>query len=162
MKSNLMTKSQSNIILEQIKREWKFDIPKIKNLKEHQITSDSKLISDKEFMALFIEDRYIPFLSDKSNLVRFPSVTVDAGAIKFMCDGADVMRPGIKENTEFDKNEIVCIKEESHGKFLAIGLSIISSDEIESMEKGRVLRNIHYISDQYWESAKPLVDALSS
>ncbi len=158
MKSNLITKSQSSIILEQIKKEWKLDIPKIKNLKEHQITPDSKLISGKEFIALFIEGRYIPFLSDENTLVRFPSVTVDAGAIKFMCNGADVMRPGIKENTEFDKNEIVCIKEESHGKFLAIGISIISSEEMKSMGKGRVLRNIHHVSDQYWESAKPLVN----
>lgn len=158
MKSNLITKSQSNVILEQIKKEWKLDIPKIKNLKEHQITPDSKLISANEFVALFIDGRYIPFLSDKGNLVKFPSVTVDAGAIKFMCNGADVMRPGIKENTEFDKNEIVCVKEESHGKFLSVGLSIISSEELKSMEKGRVLRNIHHVSDQYWESAKPLVN----
>ena len=158
MKSNLITKSQSNVILEQIKREWKLDIPKIKNLKEHQITDDSKLISGKEFMALVIDGRYIPFLSDKGSLVRFPSVTVDSGAIKFMCNGADVMRPGIKENTEFDKDEIVCVKEESHGKFLAVGLSIISSEEMKVMSKGRVLRNIHHISDQYWESAKSLVN----
>jgi len=54
------------------------------------------------------------------------------------------------------KNEIVCIKEESKQKFLAVGKSIISSSELESMEKGEVLKNIHYISDKFWEIGKNL------
>ena len=34
------------------------------------------------------------------------------GAVKFMCKGANVMRPGITNFTDFEKNEIVCVIEE--------------------------------------------------
>ena len=43
------------------------------------------------------------------------------GAVKFMCKGANLMRPGIKKFTEFEKDKLVCIVEETHHKFLAVG-----------------------------------------
>jgi PUA domain protein len=78
------------------------------------------------------------------------------GAVKFMCKGANVMRPGIKKYSEFKKGDIVCVVEESHHKFLAIGKTLVSSQELESMEKGEVMKNLHYISDKYWEIGKTL------
>ena len=65
---------------------------------------------------------------------------VDVGAIKFMCKGANVMRPGIKKFTEFEKDKLVCIVEESHHKFLAVGKAMVSSSELEEMEKGEVVK----------------------
>ena len=41
---------------------------------------------------------YLPFLSETETLEKFPSVTVDMGAVKFMCKGANLMRPGIKSH----------------------------------------------------------------
>ena len=48
------------------------------------------------------------------------------------------MRPGIKKFTEFEKGKLVCIVEETHHKFLAIGKSVVSSSELENMEKGEL------------------------
>ena len=79
---------------------------------------------------------------------------VDMGAVKFMCNGANVMRPGIRNYTEFKKNEIVCVIEESKRKFLAVGIAILDSSELDGMSKGEVIKNIHYISDKYWEAGK--------
>ena len=89
---------------------------------------------------------------------KFPSVTVDVGAIKFMCKGANLMRPGILKFSEFEKDKIVCIVEESHHKFIAIGKSTVSSSELETMEKGEIIKNIHYISDRFWETGKTIYD----
>ena len=81
---------------------------------------------------------------------------VDMGAVKFMCNGANVMRPGIKSHTEFSKDEIVCIVEESQQKFLAVGKSLVHSSEMKEMSKGEVVKNLHYISDKYWEINKTI------
>jgi PUA domain protein len=83
---------------------------------------------------------------------------VDIGAIKFMCKGANVMRPGIKKFTEFEKDKLVCIIEESHQKFLAVGKAMVSSSELEDMEKGEVIKNLHYVSDKFWETGKTIYD----
>ena len=79
-------------------------------------------------------------------LKKFPSVEVDMGAVKFMCKGANLMRPGIKKFTEFEKGKLVCIVEETHHKFLAVGKSMVSSSELENMDKGEVIQNTHYVS----------------
>jgi len=139
-----------------VSEKWKIDIPKIKNLKVYEIDNDTQLITGKEIKILKIKDEYLPFLSETSTLEKFPFVQVDMGAVKFMCKGANLMRPGIKKFSEFSQNDIVCIIEESQNKFLAVGKSEVDSSELENMEKGEVLRNLHYISDKAWEISKTL------
>ena len=73
-----------------------------------------------------------------------------------MCSGANVMRPGIKKYTEFSINDIVCVVEESKHKFLAVGKAIVDSSELENILKGEIVKNLHYISDKYWEIAKTI------
>ena len=105
---------------------------------------------------LKIKDEYLPFLSETTTLEKFPYVQVDMGAVKFMCKGANLMRPGIKKFTEFSKDDIVCIVEESQNKFLAVGKSLVNSSELDNMDKGEILKNLHYISDKAWEISKTL------
>ncbi len=156
MKTNLISKSETTQLLKIVSEKWKIDIPKIKNLKVYEIDNDTQLITGKEIKILKIKDEYLPFLSETSTLEKFPFVQVDMGAVKFMCKGANLMRPGIKKFSEFSQNDIVCIVEESQNKFLAIGKSEIDSSELENMEKGEVLKNLHYISDKAWEISKTL------
>ena len=132
------------------------DFPKIKNLKVHHIANDAQIIVGEGIKILKINDEYVPFLSETQILEKFPYVMVDMGAVKFMCKGANVMRPGIKKHSEFQEGGIVCVIEESHHKFLAVGKALISSQELEKMEKGEVMKNLHYISDKYWEIGKTL------
>lgn len=131
-------------------------MPKLKTLILHEIDEDASLITSENFTVIRIDKTYLPFLSEIPLLERFPKVVVDAGAIKFVCDGANVMRPGIKTYTEFKKNDLVCIVEETHNKFLAVGKAMVSSDEMKNITKGEVVRNLHYISDKYWESVKTI------
>jgi len=156
LKTNLISKSETTQLLKIVSEKWKIDIPKIKNLKVYEIDNDTQLITGKEIKILKIKDEYLPFLSETSTLEKFPFVQVDMGAVKFMCKGANLMRPGIKKFSEFSQNDIVCIVEESQNKFLAIGKSEIDSSELENMEKGEVLKNLHYISDKAWEISKTL------
>ena len=158
MKSNLISKSETSALLKTVSEQWGIEFPKIKNLKVHQILDDAQIITGKGIKILKINDDYLPFLSETETLEKFPSVTVDMGAVKFMCKGANLMRPGIRSFTEFDKDKLVCIVEESQHKFLAVGKSVVSSQEVESMDKGEVLKNLHYISDKFWETGKTIYD----
>jgi PUA domain protein len=154
----LISKSETNTLLKIVTEQWGIEFPKIKNLKVHQISNDAQIITGNGIKILKIENDYLPFLSEVEMLKKFPNVMVDMGAIKFMCKGANVMRPGIKKFTEFEKDKLVCIIEESQHKFLAVGKSMVSSLELENMDKGEVVRNLHYISDKFWETGKTIYD----
>jgi len=156
LKSNLISKSETALVLKNVSEKWNMQFPKIKNLKVHQISNDAQIIVGEGIKILKINDEYVPFLSETQMLEKFPYVMVDMGAVKFMCKGANVMRPGIKKYSEFQKDSIVCVIEESHHKFLAIGKTLVSSQELENMEKGEVIKNLHYISDKFWEIGKTL------
>ena len=158
MKSNLISKSETSKILEQIKLQWKIDLPKQKNIKTHDVNEKGVIITGDGITAIKIGDDILPFLDDVQILEKFPYVTVDMGAVKFVCKGANVMRPGITRFSDFESGEIVCVIEESQNKFLAVGKAEMSSKEVEDANRGEVIKNIHYISDDFWESKKEIKD----
>lgn len=158
MKSNLISKSETSALLKTISERWEIEFPKIKNLKVHQIYDEAQIIAGDGIKILKVNDDYLPFLSEITLLEKFPNVMVDMGAVKSMCKGANVMRPGIKKFTEFEKDKLVCIVEESQHKFLAVGKSMVSSSELENMERGEIVKNMHYISDKFWETGKTIYD----
>ena len=157
MKSNLISKTETAEVLSQIAEQWKVELPKIKNLKIYEF-EDGQIIVGEGLTAIKRGESYLPFLSDAATLAKFPSVMVDMGAVKFMCNGANVMRPGIRSFGEFEKDQIVCIIEESQKKSLAVGRALVSSKEMAEMSKGIVVENLHYISDKYWEAKKTIKD----
>ncbi|MFA1609477.1 RNA-binding protein [Halobellus rubicundus] len=78
-------------------------------------------------------------------------VTVDAGAISFVSDGADVMRPGIVEaDGEIEADDLVTVAEETHGKVLAIGRALVGGDEMTG-DSGKVVESIHHVGDDLYE-----------
>lgn len=158
MKSNLISKTDTVIVLKEISEQWRLEIPKIKNLKIYDLDENAKIMVGEGMTALKIDQTYLPFLTDTKILERFPNVTVDMGAVKFMCDGANVMRPGIRSFSEFEKGQLVCIVEESQKKFLAVGRALVPSSELQTMTKGVVIENLHYVSDKYWEIRKSIKD----
>jgi PUA domain protein len=110
LKTNLISKSETNQIIKLVSNQWKRELPKIKNLKVHFIDNNSQLMVGDGMIILKIGDNYLPFLSQNDMLEKFPNVIVDMGAVKFMCNGANVMRPGIKKYTEFVKGDIIYVE----------------------------------------------------
>jgi len=156
LKSNLISKSETSKILEQINSQWKIELPKQKNVKTHYVNEKGLIITGNGITAVKIGDDILPFLDDSPILEKFPYVTVDMGAIKFVCKGANIMRPGITKFSDFESGEIVCVVEESQNKFLAVGKAEMSSKELEDTKNGEVIKNMHYISDIFWESKKEI------
>ena len=128
--------------------------PQFSNLTAGKV--ETAVIEDKE-VYLFYEK--IEFVKDENGLYPFLSsqyvdslqkVVVDMGAIRFVCNGADVMAPGITEMGDFKEGDLVVIRDVTHGKALAIGVANKSSADIEASKKGKVIRNIHFVGDKLW------------
>jgi len=123
-------------------------------------------LEDSEFDVVLVDDEpavvYIetgspegePFLTVRGANEYPPErriVTVDAGAISFVSDGADVMRPGITEATDdIAEGDLVVIAEETHGKILAIGRARTSGDDMVG-DEGKVVDSIHHVGDELYE-----------
>jgi malignant T-cell-amplified sequence len=105
-------------------------------------------------VAVQVRGLLVPFLGKQEELQRFPSVTIDSGALKFVCNGAKVMRPGIINFDSFKKGEIVVVRDQTHGRGLAVGLALEDSELAKAMTKGYVIDTIHYITDKIWEAYK--------
>ena len=149
MKSNLISKSETSKILEQIKSQWKIELPKQKNIKTHDVNEKGVIITGDGITAVKIGESILPFLDDIEVLEKCPYVKVDMGAIKFVCNGANVMRPGITKFSDFESGELVCVIEESQNKFLAVGKAEMSSNDAKAASNGEVIKNMHYISDDF-------------
>jgi len=98
------------------------------------------------------EGALVPILSLLLEKQILPIVTIDMPAVKFVTNGADIMRPGIKSVGEFEKDALVCIVDETHKKPLAIGKALLSSKEIMQELSGKVIKNLHYVGDKIWKS----------
>ncbi len=98
-------------------------------------------------------DGRVPFLTVKGANATEPTqrlVTVDTGAISFVSDGADVMRPGIADaDTTITAGDLVVIIEEAHGKALAIGRSRVDGTDLIG-EQGKVIDSIHHVGDELY------------
>ncbi len=80
-------------------------------------------------------------------------VTVDTGAISFVSDGADVMRPGIVEADErIAEGDLTIVVEEAHGKALAVGRALVSGEEMPG-DSGKVVESVHHVGDDLYEFA---------
>lgn len=95
-----------------------------------------------------------PFVTVRGANATDPSdhvVTVDAGAVQFVSDGADVMRPGIvTADEDIDEGDLVVVAEETHGKVLAIGRALVSGSEMTG-DEGRVVASLHHVGDDLFE-----------
>ncbi len=153
----MLSKSETAKLFDKLISLWPQDIlPKVKNIKVYEIERDKCLLSADKMVAAQVRGLVVPFLGKQEELQRFPSVTIDRGAVKFVCNGAKVMRPGIINFESFKKGDIVVVKEQTHGRGLAVGLALEDSEVAEQMTKGYVIDTLHYISDKIWEAYKKI------
>jgi PUA domain protein len=99
---------------------------------------------------------YIPVLTLLLNKkVDLKKIVVDRGAIKYVANGADIMRPGITNIDPAIKiNEIIQIVDVDHERALAIGKAMFNAKEIKEKKSGKVVKNLHTIQDSVWKFEK--------
>ncbi|MFC3478147.1 RNA-binding protein [Halobacterium litoreum] len=118
-------------------------------------------LADEDFDVVLVDGEPLvwypdgePFVTVKGANATDPStgvVTVDAGAVSFVSDGADVMRPGITEASDsIEAGDLVVIQEEAHGKTLGIGRALVDGDEMVG-DSGKVVESLHHVGDELFE-----------
>ena len=118
--------------------------------------------AEADSLLVFIEDGYIfaikkedvYFLSLRG-LSKYPPdqgwVQVDMGAVPYLCNGADTMSAGINDTANsISEGDIVWIRDENNAKPLAVGVALISGEDMLSSTQGKAIKGIHYLSDPIW------------
>jgi PUA-domain protein len=114
------------------------------------------IINGKPLFARF-EGIFLPTLISNGVFPLLPKIVVDMGAVPHICNGADLMAPGVvKINGDFNTDDLLLIVDERHGKPLAIGVALLDSHVMRKLKHGKVVRNIHYVGDRLWKMLKEI------
>ena len=109
------------------------------------------VLIDKEPLACYVDST--PSLTVKGANIYAPSkktVTVDQGAIRFVSNGADIMKPGITHaDSSIEPGDLVIVIEEVHQKALCLGRSIVSKTDMLG-SSGKAIESIHYVGDELY------------
>ena len=67
------------------------------------------------------------------------------------------MAPGVVgADPQIKKDDVVFVREETHGKYIALGEALVDGSEMigkvegEVVRKGRVVKTIHSVGDDIW------------
>ena len=140
-------------ILAQIKTKFQgdfFDIHsavEIGDLEEFRI-----ILVDDEIDFIIVENKIIFTLRGLNKYKpQDHFVVIDMGAVGFVTKGADVMTPGIVDaDINIEKDDFVWICDETHHKPLAVGIALMTGEEMKSKNTGKAIKNIHYVGDKLW------------
>jgi len=97
----------------------------------------------------------LPTLLFEEALRLLPKIVVNMGAVPHICNGADVMAPGVvRIENEYKTNDYVIVVDERHGKPLALAIALTDSQTALKMQHGKIAKNIHYVGDNLWNQLK--------
>jgi PUA domain protein len=126
------------------------------DLEELLVEDGSIIFADQRPLILRTQTGLLPSLKFKEVINSLPKVVVDMGAVPHVVNGAQIMRPGIREvKGDFGKGDLIVIVDEKFGKAIALGLADMDSGVMKSMSKGKVITNVHYVGDTLWNSFSP-------
>lgn len=107
---------------------------------------------------LFFRQRKGPFYPTLRLLHKYPFILphqqVDKGAIKFVLSGANIMCPGLTSPGAklyaAAVDTIVAVMAEGKEHALCVGVMKMAAADIEKINKGIGIENIHYLNDGLW------------
>lgn len=76
-------------------------------------------------------------------------VVVDLGAMEFIMNGADVMKPGIvSADPRIREGDFVYVTVESKDVPIAVGIALCNAEDMKG--KGKAVKNLHHVKDKIW------------
>ena len=116
------------------------------------LVEDKFVVKEGQPFFFYKNDLLLPCLKLILNNNFLKNITIDMGAVPFAAKGADMMRPGIVGIDEgIEKGDVVAIVDERNQKPIAIGQSLFSAAEMQGMEAGKAVLNLHYVGDDVWD-----------
>ena len=154
MREYYLSKKEMKPLIEQINKNWpEITINKLKNVKATDLKKGRFIITE-EFKIIIINGTTITFIKNKIT-ENFPFIEVDINSIKFITNGANIMRPGITSfSHKFKKDHIILVKDQKYKKILAVGIALEDSDDAKKMSSGVIIKNLHYVGDEFWNIEK--------
>jgi PUA domain protein len=115
------------------------------------------ILLNNEAAFIQVDEQVLPTLVNAAVLKELPSVTVDMGAVPYICNGADVMAPGlVKIEGDFAVGDVVVVVEERFSKPIAVGKALSAAKDVAAQKRGKIAINCHYIGDAFWDAFKRL------
>ncbi|MGC9346465.1 MAG: DUF1947 domain-containing protein, partial [Candidatus Bathyarchaeales archaeon] len=117
---------EAKSLLRKVSEKLKVDLERIFDVKVHVELVETDfaeifLINGRPLLVK-VEEKIVPTLIFNELLASTPKVVVDMGAVPHVCNGANIMAPGIiRFIGEFRKGDLVSVVDEKHGKPIAIG-----------------------------------------
>ncbi|EAN79670.1 cytoplasmic translation machinery associated protein, putative [Trypanosoma equiperdum] len=108
---------------------------------------------------LFFRHHNSPYIPHLKLLHKYPFILprqqVDIGGCKYVVSGANVMCPGLTSEGGYitpglAAGAIVAIHVEQKEHAIAVGRMLMSSEEIERVNNGPGIENIHHLGDGLW------------
>lgn len=147
-------------ILDEFTQKLRLDFQKLLDTKNTGIeiaetpTAKVFFINGKPVIAN-LKDTLVPTLTFDKALALLPKITVNMGAVPHICNGADLMAPGIvRIEGDFNANDYVLVIDERHQKPLAVTIALIDSQDARNLKHGKVAKNLHYVGDDLWNQLK--------
>jgi len=98
-----------------------------------------------------------PTLRFEKLFAFLPKIVVDMGAVSHLCNGADVMAPGVVQiKGNFKEKDFLLVVDERYEKPLAIGVALVNSQVAKSLNHGKIAKNMHFVGDKLWNLLKSL------
>lgn len=163
----MATRVNRRFIREKEARKLLSEFCKIINLTVSQLPAlkpPLELADTKEGEIFFVDNNPVlvrsgvdifPTLKFQTVLSQMPKAVVNSGAVPHICNGADVMAPGIVQfEGVFSKGNMVVVIDENHRKPIAIVVALYDIKTAETLKRGKILKNIHYVGDKLWKAIK--------
>lgn len=156
-----MKEKEAKKFLSEFREIMNLDSPKLLTLKppiELAKINDEEIffVGGKPIFAR-LHKRFFPTLESHDFLTSMPKATVNMGAVPFICNGADVMAPGIvRFEGIFNEEDLVLVIDELHRKSIAITVALYNVENAKTLKRGKILKNLHYIGDRLWKAIKQL------
>ncbi len=150
---NILRKTEEKALLNDIKEAFG-ETGAFENKKLEYVATEGWdfIFVENEPLLFKVEGKVFPTVKGalKLNPAR-RRVVVDAGAVRFIINGADIMGPGVVEaDPSIKEGDLVIVVEQAHGKALAIGRALMQGKEMAG-KKGKAIKSIHYVGDELWK-----------
>jgi PUA domain protein len=158
---HFLSDKETTQLLDEFSQKLSLDLKQLLGLKtkiEVAETQTGKIffVNNKPILVI-INNTLLPTLLFEEALRLLPKIVVNMGAVPHICNGADVMAPGVvRIEGGYKTNDYVFIVDERHNKPLALVIALTDSQTASKMQRGKIAKNIHYVGDNLWNQLKKL------
>ncbi|HDO19726.1 MAG TPA: DUF1947 domain-containing protein [Thermoplasmatales archaeon] len=151
---HVLKKRDAKQLREDLANIYRIHIPDKSTIEVGEVEGKKVVIIDNSIDFISHSNTYLFLLH---NIAKYDPqtkyVTVDMGAIKFITNGADIMVPGIVDaDPNIKENDPVWIKDERHGRAIAVGISLMDGNRLKSEQKGKGIKTVHWVGDRLWKA----------